>query len=136
MTFVLYKELSYKVQGALIEVRKILGPGHKELVYCNLVEEIFSRDGIKYKREKNIDIISPVSGKRIGYYKPDFIIDDKVILEVKAVDAIPKNFIDQVYSYLRVSNFELGIFVNFRSPNLYIKRVIFTNDRKVRNTEK
>jgi hypothetical protein len=45
-------------------------------------------------------------------------------------DIIPKNFIDQIYSYLRVSKYELGIFVNFRSNKLYIKRVLYTNDRK------
>jgi GxxExxY protein len=84
-----------------------------------------------YNREINISIRSPLSGKVIGNYRPDFIIDNKIILEIKAVDIIPKNFIDQIYSYLKVSDFELGIFANFRSPRLYIKRIILTNDRKL-----
>ena len=88
------------------------------------------RHKILYQREKNIKIYSPITDKIIGYYRPDFIIDEKIILEVKAVDIIPKNFIDQMYSYLRVSKYELGIFVNFRSPTIYIKRLIYTNDRK------
>ncbi|MFH1822787.1 MAG: GxxExxY protein [Patescibacteria group bacterium] len=127
---IIHKELSYEIQGILMEVRKIYGPGHKEKVYCNTIEELLQRSKIKYLREANIKIYSPITGKIVGVYKPDFSIFNKIILEVKAVDIIPKNFIDQVYSYLRVSSFELGIFVNFRSPKLYIKRIVFTNDRK------
>ena len=113
-----------------MEVRKIYGPGHKEKVYNNAIEELLQRDKIKFLREINIDIYSPITGKIIGAYRPDFIIENKIILELKAVDKIPSNFIDQIYSYLKVSDYELGIFVNFRSPNLYIKRIIYTNDRK------
>ncbi|MFH1427050.1 MAG: GxxExxY protein [Patescibacteria group bacterium] len=127
---IIHKELSYEIQGILMEVRKMYGPGHKEKVYCNVIEELLHRSKIKYLREANIKIYSPITGKIVGVYKPDFSILNKIILEVKAVDIIPKNFIDQVYSYLRVSSFELGIFVNFRSPKLYIKRIVFTNDRK------
>ncbi|MDD5071331.1 MAG: GxxExxY protein [Patescibacteria group bacterium] len=127
---IIYKELSYKVQGILIEARKIYGPGHKEKVYCNIIEELLQKYGIKYKREVSINIYSPLTGRIIGAYKPDFIIENKIILEVKAVDIIPRNFVDQIYSYLKVSDFELGIFVNFRSPKLYIKRVVLTNDHK------
>jgi len=126
----LYKELSYELRGILFEVRNLCGPGHKEKIYCNGVEELLIVNKIPHKREKNIKIYSPITGKIIGYYRPDFIIDEKILLEVKAVDIIPKNFIGQMYSYLKVSNYELGIFVNFRSPNIYIKRIIYTNDRK------
>ena len=127
---ILHKELSYKVQGILMEIRKIYGPGHKEVVYNNGIEELLQKNNIRYKREVNINIYSPITGKIVGTYRPDFIIDDKIIIESKAVDNIPRNFIDQIYSYLKVSDYELGIFVNFRSPKLYIKRIIFTNDRK------
>jgi GxxExxY protein len=127
---ILYKELSYKVCGILFEVRKLLGPGHKEKVYCNLIEELLIKYDISYIRECSISIRSPLSNKVIGHYRPDFTIEEVIILEVKAVDVIPKNFIDQIYSYLRISKYELGIFVNFRSEPMYIKRVICTNDRK------
>lgn len=127
---ILHKDLSYKLQGVIFEIKKIYGPGHKELVYCNAIEELLKLNDFKYQREKTINIYSPITKSIIGKYRPDFIIDDKIILEIKAVDIIPKNFIDQIYSYLRVSNYELGIFVNFRSNKLYIKRIIYTNDRK------
>lgn len=126
----LFKDLSFKIQGILMEIRRTYGSGHKERVYCNAIEELLINQKVEYEREKSLDIHSVLTGKIIGTYRPDFIIDKKIILEVKAVDIIPKYFIDQIYSYLRVSNFELGIFVNFRSIPLYIKRIILTNDKK------
>jgi len=126
----LYKELSYQIQGAAIEVRKNFGPGHKESIYQNaFAEEIKSRN-ISFNKEKSIQIYSPKIGKIIGSYRPDFIVDNKIIIELKAIESIPRKLIDQLYDYLRNSEYELGYFINFASPKLYIKRIIFTNDRK------
>ncbi|MFA6146097.1 MAG: GxxExxY protein [Patescibacteria group bacterium] len=126
----LYKELSYQIQGAAIEVRKNFGPGHKESIYQNaFAEEIKSRN-ISFNKEKSIQIYSPKTGKIIGSYRPDFIVDNKIIIELKAIESIPRKLIDQLYDYLRNSEYELGYFINFASPKLYIKRIIFTNDRK------
>lgn len=132
----LYKDLSYQIQGAAIEVRKDFGSGHKESIYQNaLAEELKSRN-INFEREQNIKIYSPKTHKVIGYYKPDFVIDNKVIVELKAVENIPKIFVDQLYDYLRNSEYELGYFINFASPKLYMKRIIFTNDRKFSQLKK
>ena len=126
----LYKELSYQIHGAAIEVRKNFGPGHKESIYQNAyAEELKSRD-IKFGKEKPIKIYSPKTSKLIGSYKPDFIIDDKIIVEIKALNSIPRKLIDQLYDYLRNSSYELGYFINFASQKLYVKRIIFTNNRK------
>ncbi len=130
MAELLYKELSFKLQGILIEVRKNFGPGHKEIIYRNaLIEELISAN-INFEKEKSINIYSPKTGKAVGNFRVDFLIENKIILEIKAVDLIPKNFIDQIYSYLKNSKYELGYFVNFRSSQLYMKRVIYTNDHK------
>jgi GxxExxY protein len=126
----LYEKLSYDLRGAVFEVRKNFGSGHKEVVHGNALVEEFLARGLKFEREKPVKIYSPKSGKTVGNYRPDFIIDGKIILEIKAVDIIPKNFIDQLFSYLRNSEYQLGFFVNFKSPKLYIKRIIYTNDRK------
>ncbi|TSC53867.1 MAG: GTP-binding signal recognition particle [Parcubacteria group bacterium LiPW_39] len=130
MAELLYKELSYKLQGIFIDVRKNFGPGHKEIIYRNALMEEFGINKISFEKEKNINIFSPKTGNVVGNFRVDFLIDNKIILEVKAVDLIPKNFIDQIYSYLKNSEYELGYFVNFRSPRLYVKRIIYTNDRK------
>jgi len=130
MADLLYKELSYKLQGIFMEVRKNFGPGHKEIVYQNAVAEELIATGIEFEKERNIKIYSPKTGKIMGNYRVDFLIENKIIIELKAVDVIPKNFIDQIFSYLKNSEFELGYFVNFKSPKLYIKRTIYTNDKK------
>lgn len=127
---ILYKDLSYRLQGIFMEVRNNFGPGHKEIVYQNALFEEFLTNKIVFEKEKNIKIFSPKTGNSVGNYRVDFLIEDKIIVEIKAVDLVPKNFIDQVYSYLRNSKYELGYFVNFKSPKLYIKRIIYTNNRK------
>ena len=126
----LYKDLSYQIQGAAIEVRKDFGSGHKESIYQNAYAEELKSRNIKFDKEKPIKIYSPKTSKIIGSYKPDFIVDDKIIVELKALDTIPRKLIDQLYDYLRNSKYELGYFINFASQKLYIKRIIFTNDRK------
>ncbi len=127
----LYEKLSYDIRGALIEVRKNFGSGYKEIIYSNALAEELLEKGLKFEREKTVQIFSPKSGKVVGNYRPDFIVENKIVLEIKAVDFVPKNFIDQIYSYLRNSEYQLGFFVNFKSPRLYIKRIIYTNDRKL-----
>ncbi len=126
----LYKDLSYQIQGAAMEVRKNFGSGHKESLYQNAFAEELELRNIKFGKEKSIKIYSPKTKKLIGLYRPDFIVDEKIIIELKAVEKIPKLFINQLYDYLRNSKYELGYFINFASPKLYIKRVIFTNDKK------
>ena len=126
----LYSELSYELQGAAMEVRKNFGPGLKETVYQNAFAEELRLRNVKFEKERPIQIFSPKTGKLVGTYRPDFIVGGKIVVELKAVEKIPRLFLDQLYSYLRNSEYELGYFINFASPKLYIKRIIFTNDRK------
>ncbi len=128
----LYKELSYEIQGAAIEVRKNFGSGLKETIYQNAFAEELKARNIKFGKEKSIQIFSPKTGNTVGSYRPDFMVEDKIIIELKAVEKIPKMFLDQIFSYLRNSEYELGYFINFTSPKLYMKRFIFTNNRKKR----
>ena len=130
MAELLYKELSYQVQGAAIEVRKNYGSGHKESIYQSALAEEFKLREISVKREASITILSPKTNKAIGTYRPDFLVDDKIILEIKAIEILPRKLIDQLYDYLRNSRYELGYFINFSDSRLYMKRIIYTNDRK------
>lgn len=130
MADLLYKELSYQIQGAAIEVRKNYGSGHKESVYQSALAEEFRLRKIPFKREQSIAILSPKTGKTIGVYRPDFLIDNKVILEIKALEVLANRLIDQLFDYLRNSVYELGYFINFCGPKIYMKRIIYTNDRK------
>lgn len=126
----LHKELSYQIRGCAIEVRKNYGPGHKEAVYQNAYQEELEEKRISFKRELAIRIYSNKTGKLLGSYRPDFLIDDKVIVEIKALQFVPKIETDTFYNYLRNSEYELGFLINFGGEQLMIKRTVYSNDRK------
>lgn len=89
----LYKELSYEIRGAAIEVKKNYGAGHKEVLYQRALAEEFSLRGIKYVQDKPIRIYYPKTKKVIGSYQPDFIVEDKIIVELKALEKVPPKII-------------------------------------------
>jgi len=126
----LYKELSYAIRGAAIEVRKNYGLGHKEVLYQRAFAEELILRGINFDRERPIKVYSPKTKKVIGSYQPDFVVDGKIIIELKALEKLLQKMVDQLYSYLRNSQYELGFLINFGSDGVDIKRVIYTNDRK------
>lgn len=126
----LHKDLCYQILGAVYNTRNAFGPGQKELVYQNTLEEELKFKSIPLKREFQINLRSPRTNKVVGFYRVDFLIDEKVILEVKAERMLPATTYQQVFHYLRSSPYEVGYVVNFSAPRLYIKRLIYTNDRK------
>lgn len=126
----LYRKLSYKIRGILYDIRNKYGPGHKENVYSNLIEESCKLEKIYYDREKRINIYSDETKKIIGIYIPDFVIEDKIILEIKASRELNRYDHQQIYHYLRNSQHELGLLINFGTPELYIKRIVYSNYKK------
>ena len=85
---------------------------------------------LKFERQKRINIYSIDSGKVLGVYIPDLVIEDKIIIEIKATNFTIDQFLRQQQSYLKASKYEIGYLVNFGAPKLYFKKSIFTNDRK------
>lgn len=117
-----YEELTYRVRGAIFEVYNVLGPGFKEIVYHSSLREEFDKRKTNYAEKKKIRII--YKGKEVGVYEPDFIIEDKIIIEIKAVEIMPKVFEKQLYSYLKATKYRIGILVNFGGDKLDIRRRI------------
>jgi len=126
----LYQDLSYELVGALYNVRNSYGSGQKELVYQKALAEELDELKIPYKREVSISIKSVKTGKSLGSYKLDFVVDEKIIVETKAMKFTPTKIEQQLYSYLRSTPYNIGYLVNFGSTRLYIKRVILTSDHK------
>jgi len=127
---ILEPELSYKTHGIIYDVANKYGIGLKERIYQKALEEEFEKNKISFKRQKRINIYSIESGKVLGVYIPDFIIEDRIILEIKASSFTTNQDINQQISYLKASTYEIGYLVNFNTNKLYIRRSIFTNDRK------
>lgn len=119
----LYEELTYKIRGAMFAVHKALGPGHKESVYQKALAKEFELNDIPYTKEKVLDVM--YKGEKVGVYKPDFIVDDKVIIEIKAVPFLPQGAEVQMSYYLRGTNYRLGFLVNFGSRRIEIRRRIY-----------
>jgi len=129
MVDLLYKDLAYKIRGVLFEVYKRLGSGFKEIVYQNAIEEEFKKQKIKSEKERSLKI--KYKGKLVGFYKADFIIEDKIILEIKAVPEMPKYFEAQLFNYLKATNYKLGLLVNFGCDGgVDIRRRIYDLARK------
>jgi len=120
----IYKELTYKIIGAIYNIHKELGNVHKETIYHKAIAIELAEKEIPFEEEKPIDVI--YKGKKIGVYRPDFIIDDKVILEVKVAPAITKAMRDQVYYYVKGTNYKLVLLANFGTSKVGIKRLIYT----------
>jgi len=127
---ILHKDLSYIIQGCCFEIRKEYGPGQKESVYVNLLSECLENKGVSAEKEKSIRIYSSKSGKLMGTYRPDLVAGGKISIEAKSSRVTIKQDEKQLYYYLRNSEYELGYLINFSTPRLFIKRIIYTNDKK------
>lgn len=123
----LYEELTYKIRGIFFEVYNNLGPGFKESIYHKALEKEFINNDLPYESEKVVSI--NYKGDKVGVYKPDFVVDDKVVIEIKSVSEIPAIFERQLFSYLKATGYMLGFLVNFGSNKLDIRRRILTNAR-------
>ncbi len=111
----IYPELSYLITGICFQVHNKLGRYCKELQYANELENEFKKMKPYYEREMTI----PKTGNRI-----DFLIEDKIVLEIKAKNLIIKNDYYQTQRYLQALNKKLGLLINFRQRYLKPGRVI------------
>ncbi len=125
----LYKDLTYKIRGAIFTIKKQLGLGHKEDVYHEALEIEFAKIGLSFESKKNIDV--KYDNKKVGVYQPDFIIEDKVLIELKALPEIGKPQLNQTWTYLKGNDYKLALLVNFGSKELQIKRMVYETARNV-----
>jgi GxxExxY protein len=118
----IYEELSYKINGALYNVFNNVGPGHKENFYQKATAHEFSL--LKFNFEEQLPARIIYKGKRIGIYYFDFLIENKVVLEIKVRNYFSKKDIEQLFSYLKARNLKLGIIAHFTKGGVKIKRVV------------
>lgn len=124
---ILYKELSYKLVGSFYEVYNKLGCGFKEIIYHNALALELKETDLSFEEEKQL--VVEYKGKKVGIYVPDFIVEDKVLVEIKAVESTHKFYETQLYNYLKATQFKLGYIVNFGSSKIDIRRRIYDTIR-------
>jgi len=126
----LFKDLSYQIVGICMEVHREYGAFHNERIYHKVLKEKLEQKGIKFVSKPRIVIYSKDTGKEIGFYEPDLVIENKIVIELKAKHIVLKNNEIQLSEYLKASEYELGYLFNFGLKSLYYKRIIFTNNNK------
>lgn len=123
MTDIIYKTESFNIIGLCMEVHNNLGKGFLEIVYKDALEYEFNKNNIPFEREKEYS----VNYKNIilpHKFYADFVLFDKIILEVKGMAGIADEHIAQAINYLKVSGCKLGLIVNFGQLSLQYKRVV------------
>lgn len=119
---IIYPELSYKICGLCFSVHNKLGQFRSEKSYADALEEILKKNKIDYKRETALPVSFTGESERRNI--PDFTIDDKIILDLKAKRIVTKEDYYQMKRYLVASNKKLGLIVNFRQKYLSPKRIL------------
>ncbi len=123
MSNILYKDESYSIVGALFDVYNNLGSGFLEIVYKDAHEYEFKNLNIPFEREKEFKINYKEIVLPHKFYA-DFIVFDKIILEVKSTENLHDKHIAQCINYLKVSNCKLAILANFHKNLLDHKRIV------------
>ena len=122
MTTILFKELSYAVVGAAMEVHRVLGPGFLESVYEAALAHELTLRGISFEQQKGLPV--QYKGQPVGEYVADLVVDGQIILELKAVSRITPAHEAQAHNYLAATGLRLAIILNFGGASLQQKRIL------------
>lgn len=118
----LYPDLSYEIVGALFEVYNQLKYGHREKIYQKALAEQLLEKKINFKKEQYYPV--KFNNKIISHYYVDFLIEDKIVLELKVAQDFYQKDINQLLSYLKFKSFELGILAIFAKDGIKYKRIL------------
>jgi GxxExxY protein len=117
-------ELSYEIMGLIFDVFNRLGYGYQEKYYQRALAEKLIEVGRKFKREAPIKIV--FNNKIIGRYFIDFVIDDKVVIELKLSNDFHQKYLKQVFGYLKATGLPLGILVLITKDGIRSRRIVNT----------
>jgi GxxExxY protein len=120
----LFPELSYRIMRAVFEVHNHLGPGFTEDIYEEALALELASQAIPFERQKQIQV--KYKDRMVGNYRLDLVIENKIILELKAVSELNDIFQAQLHSYLCATGLQLGILINFGSKLVQSIRVPHT----------
>ena len=115
-------EITYQIRGAIFEVNRVLGAGFLEKVYEKaLIIELLVR-GLRAESQVPIEVI--YKGEVVGEYFADIVVEDQVIIELKAVEQLQNIHEAQILNYLKATGYKMGLLVNFTHPKAEIKKFV------------
>lgn len=118
----LYKELSYKLRGVLFAIQNELGRFRNEKQYGDAFSQKLNEEGIKYEREKILPVC--FAGERQGRNRLDFVVDGKIVIELKCVSCLSREDYHQCQRYLESTDLDLAFLVNFCPKYVLIRRIL------------
>lgn len=119
-----YKDITEKIIGASFEVHKFLGNGFQELIYQRALAYEMSKAGLEFAREIEQDIYYKDLNEPIGTRRADFVVEGKVLVELKAIIHLEDVHLAQALNYLKAYKLEVGLLINFGSKSLTFKRLV------------
>ena len=121
-----YKDITEKIIGCSFEVHKYLGNGFQEVIYQRALAYELGKAGLVFAREIEQDIFYKELREPIGTRRADFVVEGKVLVELKAIIQLEDVHIAQALNYLKAYKLEVGLLINFGSKSLTFKRLVLT----------
>ena len=119
-----YKDITEKIIGASFEVHKFLGNGFQEVIYQRALAWEMAQAGLDFFREIEQEIFYKELREPIGKRRADFVVENKVLVELKAVINLEDVHLAQALNYLKAYKLEVGLLINFGSKSLTFKRLV------------
>ena len=124
----LHSELTEKILGVYYDAYNEIGHGFLESAYNNCMLFALTNAGISVRREVPVPVY--FRGQNVGQFKADLVVNNSVLIELKAVQNLDRSHEAQVMNYLRATELEAGLLLNFGSPKPQFRRIVFENSNK------
>jgi GxxExxY protein len=124
MSVFIHKELSNKVLGAAFKVHSALGEGLLEKVYQRAYMLELQAQGLSVVQQAAFPVF--YRGESVGTFRADMVVNNAILIELKAVSQVTSGMESQLYNYLKLSSLQVGYLFNFNAPSLYYKRLVST----------
>ena len=119
-----FKDITEKIIGSSFEVHKFLGNGFQEVIYQRALSYEFNKCGLVFAREIEQPIYYKELQEPIGTRRADFVVESKILVEIKAIVILEDVHLAQALNYLKVYKLEVGLLINFGSKSLTFKRLV------------
>lgn len=119
-----YDDQTYQIIGGAMEIHRELGPGYREDTYQRDLEAWFTAHEVGFEAQRLLEVYDSSQGEvLIGYYIPDFIVGETVVVEIKALKGLDNSHLAQVIGYLAVTGCPVGLLINFGARSLQWRRI-------------
>lgn len=128
-----FKDITEKIIGASFDVHSFLGNGFQEVIYQRALAFEMSQRDLTFAREIEQEIFYKDLKEPIGVRRADFVVENKVLVELKAIKELEDVHLAQALNYLKAYRLEVGLLINFGSKSLTFKRLVLSPDKHLKN---